>query len=116
MTSKSVPPTVTQPSSSMAVISLISGVLGLTLLPVIGSIAAVITGPIARREIRQSGGALGGDGLATAGMVLGWIGIGLTVVGLCVVGVVFAIPICLGLFAVGSSSTMSWIPLLVALA
>lgn len=116
MTSSSAPPTVTQPSSSMAIISLISGVLGLTLLPVIGSIAAVITGFIARREIRESGGALGGDGLATAGMILGWIGVGLTVVGLCVVGVVFALPLCLGLFAISSSSTTSWIPLLVALA
>jgi hypothetical protein len=115
MSSKAAPPTVSQPASSMAIISLISGVLGLTMLPVIGSIAAVITGFIARREIRESAGALGGDGLATAGMVLGWIGIGLTVVGLCVVGVVFALPVCLGLLAIGSSSTTSWLPLLVAL-
>jgi hypothetical protein len=116
MSSKAAPPTVSQPASSMAIISLISGVLGLTLLPVVGSIAAVITAILARREIRESAGALGGDGLATAGLVLGWIGVALTVIGLCVFGVLVALPLCLGLFAVSTSSTTSWLPLLVTLA
>jgi Domain of unknown function (DUF4190) len=40
------------------------------------SIAAVIMGHIARRQIKQNGES--GDGMAVAGLVLGWIGIALT--------------------------------------
>lgn len=82
------------PNSTMAVISLIAGILGLSLFPTIGSIIALIIGYMARNEIRASAGSLGGDGLATAGIVLGWIGIGLTVIGLCIAGF-FLIPLCL---------------------
>jgi hypothetical protein len=38
---------------------------------------------MAKKEIRESGGTLGGEGMATAGIILGWIGIGITVFGLC---------------------------------
>ena len=44
----------------------------------IGSILAVIFGVMARREIRASEGAQGGEGLATAGLVIGWVGLALT--------------------------------------
>ncbi len=60
-------------TSSMAVIALVSGILGWTLLPLIGSIVAIVTGHLARKEIRNSGGALEGDGLALTGLILGWI-------------------------------------------
>lgn len=92
------------PTSSMAVISLVAGVLGISFFPLIGSIVAVIIGPMAKREIRESHGALGGEGLATAGIVLGWIGIAFSVVGLCIAGAVLAIPLCLipfGIFREG---------------
>ena len=65
------------PNSTMAVVSLISGILGLTLLPIIGGLVALFTGYYARKEIRESYGALGGEGLATIGIVLGWISIAL---------------------------------------
>jgi hypothetical protein len=97
------------PTSNTALISLIAGILGLTLLPLIGSIVAVITGGMARREIRDSAGAFGGEGMATAGLVLGWIGIGLSALGLCVFGALFAIPFCIALFA-ASSNVNSFIP------
>ena len=71
-------------TSNMAVISLVAGVLGLTFFPLLGSIVAVITGPMAKREIIESGGELSGEGMATAGMVLGWIAIALMVFGLCI--------------------------------
>ncbi len=103
------------PSSSLAVISLIAGILGLTLLPVVGSIVAVITGPMARREIAASGGALSGEGLATAGMVLGWISLALTVIGLCVAGVIFGIPFCLLALGIATSKPSSLIPLVLSL-
>lgn len=82
------------PNSSMAIVSLVAGILGLTFFPVIGSIVAVITAPMAKKEIRESGGALGGEGLAKAGQILGWIGIALSVLGLCIGGVILAIPFC----------------------
>jgi hypothetical protein len=99
------------PTSSTALISLIAGILGLTFLPLIGSIVALITGSSARREIQQSGGTLGGEGLAQAGIILGWIGVGLTVVGVCVVGVIFVIPICLLAFGLGSGEWSAILPL-----
>jgi len=90
------------PTSSMAIISLIAGILGLTFVPMIGSIVAVITGPMAKKEIRESRGAVGGEGLATAGVILGWIGIGLTVLGLCIAAVAILLPLLL--IAVGVST------------
>jgi hypothetical protein len=86
----------------MAIVSLIAGILGLTFIPLIGSIVAVITGPMAKKEIRGSRGALGGEGLATAGVILGWIGIVLTVLGLCIAGVAILLPLLL--IAIGVSS------------
>ncbi len=102
------------PTSNMAIVSLIAGILGLSLFPLIGSIVAVITGQMARREIRESAGTLGGEGLATAGLVMGWIGIGLSVISVCVFGVLFAVPFCLAFFAAASEGT-SALPLLLAL-
>ena len=59
-------------TSTLAIISLVSGILGWTLLPWIGSIAAIITGHMARKEIRQNPDTREGDGLAIGGLVLGW--------------------------------------------
>jgi hypothetical protein len=70
-------PSQTLPNSTTAIISLITGILGVTFLPVIGSIIALITGYMARKEINESNGTLAGSGMATAGIVLGWIGIAL---------------------------------------
>ena len=49
----------------------------------IGSLVAVITGHAGRRQIRQSGGLQGGDGLALTGLVLGWIGLVVNLLLLC---------------------------------
>jgi hypothetical protein len=99
----------------MAIISLIAGILGLTFIPFLGSIIAVITGMMARKEIRESGGALAGDGLAVAGLVMGWIGVGLGALGVCI-GLAFAIPACLLLFNVSSTQSYNLIlPTLLAL-
>lgn len=59
-------------TSTLAIISLVAGILGWTLLPLLGSVGAIITGHMARGEIRRSAGAIDGDGLAIAGLVLGW--------------------------------------------
>jgi hypothetical protein len=49
-------------------------VLGIVWLYWIGSILALVFGYIARSQIRTSG--QGGDGMAIAGIVLGWVGVG----------------------------------------
>jgi len=69
-------------TSSYAVISLVAGILGWTLLPAIGSICAIIFGHMARGEIRCSNGLLEGDGLAVAGLVLGWLATALWLIGI----------------------------------
>ena len=77
------PPNYGQQTSSLAVISLISGIASYFIVPLLGAIAAVITGNIAQKEIRQSAGQLTGESMARWGMILGWINIGLSAVGLC---------------------------------
>ncbi|PJK01159.1 hypothetical protein CO641_04420 [Lysobacteraceae bacterium NML91-0213] len=67
-------------TSVLAVLSLVFGILGWTLLPGLGAIVAVVTGHIARAEIRRAPQAMEGDGLAIAGLVLGWLGIVLGIV------------------------------------
>lgn len=78
------PPAPSQQSNTMAVISLIASILGLTFFPAIGSIIGLILGYMARKQIRQSAGAMGGEGLAKAGIILGWIGVVVAVIGICV--------------------------------
>lgn len=94
-----IPPPAVAQTSTLAIISLISGILGWTIVPTLGAIVAVITGHMAKNEIRRSGGMLTGDGLATAGMVLGYIHLALVVVGICLAVLIFAgvlsVPLCL---------------------
>jgi hypothetical protein len=78
-----------RPTSTLAITSFVSGILGWTLLPLLGSIVAVVTGHMARAEIRRDGGRLGGDGFAVAGLVLGWLSIAAVIVGLAVLLVFF---------------------------
>ena len=61
------------PTNGMAVASM---VLGIVWVYWIGSILALIFGYIAKGQINQSGGRQTGKGMAIAGIVLGWVGIG----------------------------------------
>ena len=65
-------------TSSLAVVALVSGLLGWTLVPWLGSIAAIITGHMARSEIRRDPDNVEGDGMAVAGLVLGYAMIALS--------------------------------------
>ena len=61
-------------TSSLAIVSLIFGILAYVFLPGIGALVAVICGHSARSEIRRAPpGSIDGDGLALAGLILGWI-------------------------------------------
>jgi hypothetical protein len=62
-------------TSTLAIISLIGGITGLTILPFLGAIVAVITGHMAQSEIKKSGGMITGKGMATAGLILGYLAI-----------------------------------------
>ena len=75
-------------TSSLAVVSLVSGILGWTLLPLIGSIVAIITGHMARGEIRRAPERMEGDGLAVGGLILGYTMLVLGTIGI-VVALVF---------------------------
>lgn len=68
-----------KPTSTAAIVSLIAGLLSWILLPLIAAIVAIVAGHMARSEIRQSNGSLDGDGLAIAGLILGYIQIALLV-------------------------------------
>jgi hypothetical protein len=61
-----------QRTNGFAVASMVLGILWLFYL---GSILALIFGYIAKQQIRQRGET--GDGMATAGIILGWVGIGI---------------------------------------
>jgi hypothetical protein len=68
-------------NSTMAIVSLIAGIAGLTLFPFLGSIVGVITGHIAKSEIKKNAGMVTGNGFATWGLITGYVGIA---IGLCV--------------------------------
>ena len=82
-----------QKTSGLAIVSLVCGVLGLTFLPLLGALVAVITAPLAKKEIRESDGTMSGWEIAQAGQILGWIGIGLSVIILCCITVLVIIPL-----------------------
>jgi len=65
-------------TNGMAVASLVCGIL---FCGVVTAILAVIFGNIALGKIDDSNGAEKGRGLAIAGIVLGWVGIGLLLAG-----------------------------------
>ena len=81
-------------NSTMAIVSLVAGILGLSFLPGLASIVAIITAGMADKEIRDSGGRLEGENLAKIGRILGWIGVGLMVLTVCcvVTGLLFFFP------------------------
>lgn len=61
-----------QSTNGMAIAAMVLGILWLYW---IGSILALIFGYVARNEIKKSG--QGGDGMAIAGIMLGWVGVGI---------------------------------------
>lgn len=76
-----VPQTVPR-TPSVAIWSLILAVLSFTCGWLFTAIPAVICGHIARAKIRNASGALGGRGIATAGLILGYIALVLGIMGI----------------------------------
>ncbi len=105
------------PTNSTAVISLIASILGIIgFLPLVGSLAGIITGRMARQEIARSGGMQSGEGLDQAGEVLGWIGLALAAIGLCIALLIASGIVGISLCAIlASAQEAGWESLLPAL-
>ena len=63
-----------RPTSRKAITSLVLGILGLIVLPIVFSTLAIVFGALAYRDTRAPAG-LGGRGIAVAGLVLGIVGL-----------------------------------------
>lgn len=83
------------PTNGLAVASLVCGLAGWFLLPVIAPLLAVIFGHMARGQIRNSGE--GGGGMAVAGLVLGYLSLAVALIA-------FLVFIVIVLVAVAASS------------
>ena len=66
-------------TAGLAIASLVMGITGYILTGPIGGLAAIICGHMAKSRIRDSEGSLEGDGLALAGLILGYVNLGVTV-------------------------------------
>ena len=65
-----------KPTSGKATASLVLGICGIVVCPFfILNVPAIVLGMQAKREIKQRGGQIEGQGIANAGIILGWIGI-----------------------------------------
>jgi Domain of unknown function (DUF4190)/zinc-ribbon domain len=67
------------PPDGLAIASLVLAVASFFACPVIGAVLGLVFGYIAVRNIRESNGALGGEPLAKAGIIISWVHIGMVV-------------------------------------
>ena len=77
-----------RPTNALAIVSLVLGIIGIFFF---GSIAALVCGYLARKQIRERGEA--GDGFALAGIILGWVGVA--------IAVIFLVFVAIGMAATG---------------
>jgi len=89
-------------TNGWAIASLILSISGFVLLGIVGSILGVIFGHIAQNQIKRAVPPEEGSGLATAGLIMGYIGIGINVL-LIALGLLFLVFI--PIIANGSSSS-----------
>jgi hypothetical protein len=88
-------------TSTSAIVSLVFGVLSWAVLPLIGALVAIIAGHLARSEIRHAAGAVEGDGLAIAGLLLGYIQLAMITLALAIIFLVFGGIAALAIFSTG---------------
>lgn len=78
------PPAPTPQTNGLAIASLVLSLLGLVgVLPLLGTVLGLIFGYSARNQIAQSRGMQGGEGLAKAGIIIGWVTLGIWALGIC---------------------------------
>lgn len=78
-------------TSVWAVVSLIMGIANFVGFSFFGAVIALITGYVAKNEIRDGNGLVEGERLASAGVILGWIGLGLSALSICLVIALFVL-------------------------
>ncbi|WP_009959511.1 DUF4190 domain-containing protein [Verrucomicrobium spinosum] len=82
--SSSVAPEYHSPTNGLAIAALVMGIISIFTFGLcgIGSIITIVLGHMALTRVRQSGGSLGGKGMAVAGLVMGYASIALAIVGI----------------------------------
>jgi hypothetical protein len=68
-----------QKTNTLAIVSLVASLVGILLLPFIGSIVGIITGHMSLSQIKRTGEQ--GRGLGLAGTIVGWVGLALAIIG-----------------------------------
>ena len=68
------------PLNKMAVVSFILGLTSNFMIPVLGAIGAVVTGHLAKQEMKAKPYTFSGEGFATAGLILGYAHLALTLI------------------------------------
>ena len=77
-------------TNALSIISLVLSLLGVLttfIIPIVAQIAAIICGHIARSQIRRSGGAETGSGMALAGLIISYLSLIFSVIGILFLGV-----------------------------
>lgn len=93
-------------NNSLAIISFIMGILGLFgLIPLIGSILAVVLGHLARRQLAADP-SQAGDGIALAGLIMGYVGLVVACSGILVVTLFFSGSLMALIAGLASSASM----------
>ena len=87
-------------TSSYATISLICGILAWLGIFGLGGVLAVIFGHVAKKEIRTAKEQIDGSGMATAGLILGYLNLAATVLGIVLAILIIAGAIALPLFMI----------------
>jgi len=79
-----------QRDSGAAIASLVMGIMAWTFLPILGALVAIITGHIGISEVNKGNGMVRGKGMAVAGLVMGYVQIGILV--LIILALIFLAP------------------------
>lgn len=66
-------------TNTLAIVSLVSSLVGVFVIPVIGQIVGIITGHMSLSQIKRTGE--NGRGLGLAGVIIGWVTLGLAIIG-----------------------------------
>ncbi|WP_243049356.1 DUF4190 domain-containing protein [Dyella sp. RRB7] len=67
-------PSVYRSTNTLSIASLVFGITAWCALPMLGAVVAIVCGHLARAEIRRApAGSMDGDGMAVAGLLLGYL-------------------------------------------
>jgi hypothetical protein len=77
------------PNDKGATTALVLGIVSIALCTLAAPFA-IFEGTKSRRRIRESNGTLGGDAMALAGLIMGWVGVGILILTVLVIVVVAA--------------------------